>query len=465
MAQASSLRADKNVCPTFILDKAKKPVTAYCELNGCIYRAIRLCTRGFAVSRFRPGKRKGVCRSGRNPKQIQTFDDITTQPMPKTIRLTNSVFLTGTALLTLTSVPAYLWIFGADWFQFLLFAGMFVVTGLSITLGYHRLFSHLSFKAGRPVKLASLVFGAAAFENSALCWCSDHRRHHKHVDDQKDPYNIQKGFFHAHIGWILFKDQPDWDMENVKDLAQDRLILWQHRHYLPIAILAGFVFPALLGFLWDGWRGALGAFLIGSVARIAAVHQMTFCINSLCHCIGQQPYSSQCSARDSFLMAFLTFGEGYHNFHHEFQSDYRNGVKTWHFDPTKWTIWVLHKLGLVRDLRRISEERILRAEISEHQRAIQKRIHKHSLELPESLRQLWQTAHDRVQDALANWEDHKKQYAAAAKRQVAESGRKLEELRARFSDAKAQLRRAMQEWRQTQREIHWQLSQLTGAIA
>lgn len=380
--------------------------------------------------------------------------------MPKTIRLTNSVFLTGTTLLTLTLVPAYIWVFGVDWFQILLFAVMFAATGLSITLGYHRLFSHLSFKAGWPVKLSTLLFGAAAFENSALCWCSDHRHHHKHVDQEKDPYNIQKGIFHAHIGWILFQYQPDLDLENVKDLSQDRLVMWQHRNYLLLAILVGFAFPALLGILWNSWIGAFGAFLFGGVARIVAVHHMTFCINSLCHSVGRRPYSTKCSARDSFLMSLFTFGEGYHNFHHEFQSDYRNGVKAWHFDPTKWTIWTLHKIGLVRDLRRMPKERILRAEISEHQRAIQKRIHKHALELPESLQHLWQTAHDRVQTALANWEEHKKQYVAAAKRQVEESERKLEEFRLRFARANAQLRLAMQEWRQTQREIHCRLSQL-----
>ncbi|MCS1407826.1 MAG: hypothetical protein M2R45_00987 [Verrucomicrobia subdivision 3 bacterium] len=388
-----------------------------------------------------------------------------TQPVARTIRLTNSLFLTGTALLTFTAVPAYIWTFGIDWFQISLFVSLFIATGLSITLGYHRLFSHLSFKASWPVRLSSLVFGAASFENSALCWCSDHRNHHKHVDHDKDPYNIKKGFFHAHMGWIMFKDQPELDPDNTKDLAQDPLVMWQHRNYVMIAIAVGFALPTLLGFLWNGWIGALGGFLISGVARIFAVHHMTFCINSLCHCVGRQPYSTKCSARDSDLMALFTFGEGYHNFHHEFQSDYRNGVKAWHFDPTKWAIWLLNKIGLTHDLRRIPEERILRAEISEHQRAITTRINKHSLEIPESLQQLWQTAHDRVQESLANWEEHKKQYAIIAKRQVAESGRKLEELRARISDANFQLQWAMQEWRNAQREIHLQLSQLVSAGA
>ncbi len=387
------------------------------------------------------------------------------QAPPKTIRLTNSIFLTGTALLTITAVPAYIWAYGLDWFQVALFLSLFIATGLSITLGYHRLFSHLSFKAKWPVKLSTLVFGAATFENSALCWSSDHRDHHKHVDHDKDPYNINNGFFHAHIGWIMFKHQPSSNLENVKDLAQDPLVMWQHKNYVAIALIASFVFPTLLGFLWNGWIGALGAFLIGGVARVVAVHHMTFCINSFCHFIGNQPYSTKNSARDSAIMALFTFGEGYHNFHHEFQSDYRNGVKAWQFDPTKWSIWALSKLGLTSDLRRVPEERILRAEINEHQRAITERIDTHAIELPESLQNLWQTAHDRVQEAVSHWEDQKKLYTATAKKQVAESSRKLDEIRTHVSEATTQVRIAMNEWREAQREIHQQLSMLTNGAA
>jgi stearoyl-CoA desaturase (delta-9 desaturase) len=385
------------------------------------------------------------------------------QTEPKTIRLTNSIFLTSTALLSVTAVPAYIWAYGLDGFQIALFLSLFIATGLSITLGYHRLFSHLSFKAKWPVKLSTLVFGAATFENSALCWCADHRDHHKHVDHDKDPYNISNGFFHAHIGWIMFKNQPTSDLENVKDLAQDPLVMWQHKNYIAIALIASFVFPALLGFLWNGWVGALGALLIGGVARVFAVHHMTFCINSFCHYIGNQPYSSNNSARDSAIMALFTFGEGYHNFHHEFQSDYRNGVKAWQFDPTKWTIWALSKLGLAGDLRRVPEERILRAEISEHQRVIETAIQHQSIELPESLQNLMKSAHDQVQEAVSHWESQKKLYTAAAKKQVEESGKKLDDLRLRVSEATKQMRVAMEEWREAQKEIHQHLSRLANS--
>ena len=164
-------------------------------------------------------------------------------------------------------------------------------------------------------------------------------------------------------------------------------------------------------------------------------------------------------------MALSTFGEGYHNFHHEFQSDYRNGVKAWQFDPTKWTIWGLNKLGLATDLRRVPEERIVRAEINEHHRAIAERIDHYSLEVPESLQTLWNSAHDRVQEAVSNWEDQKKLYTATARKQVEESSKKLDELRSRVSEATKQMRQAMEEWREAQREIHQQLSLLANGGA
>ena len=125
------------------------------------------------------------------------------------VRWLNSAFLIGTFVTTCTAVPYYIWQHGVDAFQAWLFFFFFMSTGLSITLGYHRLFSHLTFNAKWPVKLYTLLFGAAAFEGSALGWCADHRRHHKHVDHDEDPYDISKGFFHAHIGWLLFRTGPD----------------------------------------------------------------------------------------------------------------------------------------------------------------------------------------------------------------------------------------------------------------
>jgi stearoyl-CoA desaturase (delta-9 desaturase) len=294
----------------------------------------------------------------------------------KRINWTTSIFLAIINTLAVTAVPLYLWHYGLDRFQVSLFLFFYIITGLSITLGYHRLFSHLSFKAKTPVKITTLIFGACAFENSALDWASDHRKHHKHVDHDDDPYDISKGFLWAHIGWLLFKLGPEQPMDNVNDLKRDPLVMWQHKWCIPLAITIGFAIPIVLGFLWNGASGALGAFLLAGVLRVFAVQHSTFFINSMCHSIGRRPYSSKCSARDSALMALFTFGEGYHNYHHEFQHDYRNGVKPTSFDPTKWSIWMLEKLGLVSDLRRVPKEKILLAQMKETKQITSEKITK-----------------------------------------------------------------------------------------
>jgi len=300
----------------------------------------------------------------------------------------NTGFLLVISLLALIATPIYFWHHGIDWFQLSMFLFYAIATGMSITLGYHRLFSHLSFKAKWPIRLFTLVFGACAFENSALHWVADHRRHHKHTDHDDDPYDISKGFFWAHIGWILFKVNPEPPLDNVADLRKDKLVMWQYRWDKVLAATVGLALPAALGYLWNGPTGALGGFLIAGVLRVFVVQQCTFFINSLCHTIGSQPYSTRCSARDSFVMSLFTFGEGYHNYHHEFQHDYRNGVKPWNFDPTKWMIWVLAKLGLATDLRRVPESRVVLAQMVEARRKAERDLQK----LQESHDQAWREA-------------------------------------------------------------------------
>lgn len=289
----------------------------------------------------------------------------------------NSIFLTVICLTALIATPIYLWKYDLGWQMWSLFAFYCIATGMSITLGYHRLFAHLSFKAKWPVKLATLVFGACALENSALNWVSDHRKHHKHVDHDDDPYNISKGFFWAHIGWIFFKLNPEPPLDNVADLRKDKLVMWQDKWAIPIAVIVGLLLPAAIGYAIAGPVGAWGGFLIVGIFRVFCVQQSTFFINSLCHTIGSRPYSTKCSARDSWIMALFTFGEGYHNYHHEFQHDYRNGVKAMTWDPTKWAIWGLEKVGLVSNLRRVPAAKILLAEMAEARRKLDAKIEQH----------------------------------------------------------------------------------------
>jgi stearoyl-CoA desaturase (delta-9 desaturase) len=317
------------------------------------------------------------------------------------VHWTTSSFLISTLLLTLTAVPAYIWHFGLDWFQVALFFVMLCACGFSITLGYHRMFSHLAFQGHWLVRALVLFFGAGAFENSALMWSCEHRTHHKYVDHDEDPYDVTKGLFHAHVGWLMFKLKADPTYENVPDLKKDWMVMFQHKYVHAIAVFVAFVLPAALGYAWGGWRSALGAFLIAGVARVVFLQHCTFCINSLCHYIGKRPYSSRCTARDSWIMAIVTFGEGYHNYHHEFQHDYRNGVKPWQFDPTKWIIWTLDKVGLAKNLRRVPSERILLAELAEAQRRMETKLE--CPHLTDAARAYIVAAYARLEETMAEW--------------------------------------------------------------
>ena len=345
-----------------------------------------------------------------------------------------SGFLIFTALLTLTAVPAYLYHFGWDWFLFGVFLFYYIATGTSITLGYHRLFSHKAFKAKWPVKLFVLLFGAAAFENSALWWSSEHRKHHKHVDTDDDPYDITKGFFWAHMGWLMFKLKPDTPTENVQDLKKDKLVMWQHKWVHPISFVVSFIIPALIGYGYatysgiDPLVGALGGFLLPGVARVVMVQHATFCINSLCHMIGSQPYSTNHSARDSWIAAIFTMGEGYHNYHHEFQWDYRNGVKPWQLDPSKWFIWGLSKIGLASDLKRVPQERILLAETRETKRQVTDKI-LHIQEVGKSGEDLFDQLLENLEGLSERLTEICNELQSAAQEKIDLSKVKLDELR------------------------------------
>jgi len=369
------------------------------------------------------------------------------------VRWINSLFLIGTFIAAVIGVPLYIWHYGLDLFQVLLFLFFFCATAGSITLGYHRLFSHLTFQASWPVKIFVLLFGAAAFEGSALGWCADHRRHHKFVDHDEDPYDISKGFFHAHIGWLLFRRGADTPLTWVRDLQKDRLAWWQHQFYVPLSLIIGFALPAAIGFLYGGASAALGAFLIAGFARVVCVHHTTFCINSLCHWIGTRPYSSHCSARDSLLMALVTFGEGYHNYHHEFQHDYRNGVKPWQFDPTKWAIWTLSKIGLVRGLRTVPEEKILKAQIAEHERQLQARLQAHPSPICSSITAGLEAAREKMHVALSDWETRLQQYREAMASRSELSRKELRRLKQSAQAAAEHFRESLGHWMETQRLI------------
>jgi stearoyl-CoA desaturase (delta-9 desaturase) len=227
-----------------------------------------------------------------------------------------------------------------------------MITGLGITVGYHRLISHRSFLCPDWVKTGLLIAGGWALQNSALKWGADHIRHHAACDQDADPYNAQRGFWHSHCGW-LFSDGRYSDEKYATRLKQDPVIMWQHRYY-GLIFLSGLALPFVVGFLYGGWVGGFGCFMLAGVGRTFAVLNSTFCINSVCHLWGSQPHGQADSSRDSWFVSLLTFGEGYHNYHHTYQSDYRNGPRWYNFDPSKWLIFTLSLLGLAWSLRTAS---------------------------------------------------------------------------------------------------------------
>ena len=354
----------------------------------------------------------------------------------------NVAFLTLTPLVSLIGIPLYLSKVGFTWPIMTLFVFFFVATGLSITGGYHRLFSHKSYEANSIIKFFFLIFGAAAFQKSTVKWCSDHRLHHRYVDRLNDPYSIQKGFFYAHIGWVFLKDSVN-SFDNVHDLLEDRLVRWQHRYYFLIACFMGFVVPFLLGLLFnDPWGGLLWAGFV----RTVLVHHSTFLVNSLSHFIGKQPYSLKNSSRDNTLTAFLTFGEGYHNYHHQFQYDYRNGIRWYQWDPTKWMIKSLEVIRFVRKLRRASDESIFKAKILVQREKLLQKMDIISIKLPETLEQKLNLAQEKLLSARVRWTQMKMEYKAVKNSMDNRRIDILKKLKDDLLSSKKQLKEAYAVW-------------------
>ena len=253
-------------------------------------------------------------------------------------------------LVALIGVPLFGYLYDYTWVDWTLFGILYVITGLGITVGYHRLISHRSFECHPWLKVALLLAGGWALQNTAIKWSADHVRHHARVDQDADPYNAMRGFWYSHVGWLFVSD-PYADDKYEAQFRKDPLLLWQERYYVPI-VLSGFALPLLAGFLYGGWRSALGCFLLAGVGRMFLVLNSTFCINSVCHLWGNQPHSQANSSRDCWWVSLVTFGEGYHNYHHAYQRDYRNGPKWYNFDPSKWSIFAAELFGLASNLQR-----------------------------------------------------------------------------------------------------------------
>lgn len=339
----------------------------------------------------------------------------------------NTLFLLGTLVLALVLVPVHVMRSHELIPEFLVGGLMYFAIGMGVTAGYHRLFSHRTYEANAVARFLLLCLGAASFENSALRWASDHRAHHRYVDTDRDPYAVRLGFWHAHWIWVMESKQSE--LEGVADLQKDPLVRWQDRHYFLIGAVVACL-PLAVGWLThDLW----GHFVIGVLLRIVATHHCTFLINSAAHWFGSRPYSDANTARDNPLLAPLTFGEGYHNFHHKWPGDYRNGVRWYQFDSTKWLLCAMSWLGLARGLRRIPDPVIRRAKLAMEEKRLQARLAKIPPTLAEKLAERLAMAHTRIDQALASFQ---------TRREARTAGWKI-----RMLERRAELRIAWAEWK------------------
>lgn len=277
-----------------------------------------------------------------------------------------------TFIAAVTIVPWYGIVHGFSGWAWAFFAFFVVFNGIGIGSGYHRLWSHRTFKAHPVLQWFLAIMGGMALQNSIIVWSARHRVHHRDVDDNdKDPYSIGRGFWFAHIGWML-RDYPSGEIDYsvVPDLEKDPVCAWQDRWYWTLVWTTNLALPLLLGWLTGDM---LGMFLLVGVGRLVLSHHVTFFINSLAHIWGRQPYTDENSARDQHFLALITYGEGYHNYHHMFQSDYRCGIRWWHLDINKWFISTCALFGLVRDRKRAPMFKVLRAKLNmDFKRARQK---------------------------------------------------------------------------------------------
>lgn len=334
------------------------------------------------------------------------------------------------------------------WATIALFFATWAATAMGITGGYHRLFSHKTYNGSGPVRAMFIFAGGAAWEGSVLEWCRDHRLHHKYVDTDRDPYNIREGFWWAHIMWLVWNPRKPVLDTDVTDLWQDPLIRFQHRYYMWTAIATSFVLPLALATLWgDPWGGLLVA---GSL-RIVLNHHATFFINSLCHIAGDQPYSDSHSARDNWVAALLTYGEGYHNYHHEFPSDYRNGIRAWQYDPTKWLIWTLSRLGGATGLRRIPPEKVLAKKVHMQDKRLTERLAKSPNPLTELAERTRKQAQEQVDGAVARLADLRRQYQELAQSEAVPAA--LQEVQHRLKAAESELIRTVDSWQRMARGL------------
>ena len=356
--------------------------------------------------------------------------------------------LISTPLAALLIVPYYLWTHSVSWQVWAIFAFFMAWNGLSITVGYHRLWSHRTYQAHPIVKWFFLIGGTLAVQGSVFDWCAGHRLHHHHVDDiYQDPYSAKRGFWFSHIGWML-KNYPSghYDYKNIPDLKADPVLVAQDKYYALWILLANIGLPALFGWMVGDVAGTL---VLAGLLRLVLSHHFTFFINSLCHMFGTRPYTDINTARDNPILAIFTWGEGYHNYHHFFQYDYRNGVKWWQYDPSKWIIYGLSKIGLTWDLKRVPDVTIQHAQTEMAFKRAEKKVATFSGNLTSDFQVIKDRLNSEQQafkQTIAEWQALKTQAIEMKKNEFAQRIHEVDDkLKDQFSGIEDKLRNPAQQ--------------------
>jgi stearoyl-CoA desaturase (delta-9 desaturase) len=263
-------------------------------------------------------------------------------------------------LLALAAAVPLAWGWGLSWLDVVLAVFFYYLTGLGVTVGFHRHFTHSSFKAKRPLRIALAVIGSTAFQGGVIGWVADHRRHHAFSDKEGDPHSpwlfgtgpaaMIRGFWHSHMGWILGRDRTN-ARRFAPDLLADRDIVAVDRLFLPLT-LASLLVPALIGGLVSlSWWGALTALFWGGLVRVAVLHHVTWSINSICHMFGDRPFAARDRSANVWWLAVLSFGESWHNLHHADPTCARHGVRRGQVDISARIIWIFERLGWAHSVR------------------------------------------------------------------------------------------------------------------
>ena len=345
----------------------------------------------------------------------------------------NISFLMLTPILGVPVTAWYTWKTGFEPWMAWLCVGMFTAIGLSVCAGYHRFFSHRSYECSPAVQAVYAFFGAMAAQNSILCWSSDHRDHHQYVDRDWDPYNIRRGFWWAHFLWVFYKPAQPKTFANVPDLEKNPIVRWQHRAYRWILLLGVIVIPTGVGALYGR---PLAGLLWGGFLRVVITHHSTFLVNSLAHYAGKPSYNARVSARDNWMLALVTFGEGYHSFHHRFPADFRNGVRWYDWDPAKWLIRGLKAVGLASDLRATSAPMIEGARLHAVVRQAEDRLERLPSAIGDEVRRRIAAAREAIEHAFELWRQHLRE-SASGRRSAGRSTRRR---------SRRRLREARRQW-------------------